>query len=218
MPSNWSVFDIFANIFPGALCLAVLQQLAVSAGWLGEAEILSWNTTYVFVCGLALSYFLGTLLMPLGRYLIPLFNRSHPDWKNRTAEKFKTRNPEFADRLFLRINPLLLITAVDLHSSEFGREIRRLQALGIMLRNAVVPILAGAGLALLEGLFARRFPAMIYVAVVPSLLALAFGSSRAGVRRSRMAVEKAFHAAAWLPEIDDSLRQHTTLNTTTDPD
>ncbi len=159
-----------------------------------------------------------TLLMPLGRYLIPLFNRSHPDWKNRTAEKFKTRNPEFADRLFLRINPLLLITAVDLHSSEFGREIRRLQALGIMLRNAVVPILAGTGLALLEGLFARRFPAMIYVAVVPSLLALAFGSSRAGVRRSRMAVEKAFHAAAWLPEIDDSLRQHTTLDTTTDPD
>ncbi len=206
MPTlRWSVFDVFANIVPGAGCLAVAGYVGSRLGWLDLNVLTGWDALVQIIVAIVVSYFIGLLLMPAGNQMFAIVNRNQLDWREELRSSFISRNPEQRRRLFLRIDALLLVSAVRIHQPSVGHEIRRLQALGVMLRNASVPLAGGFLVATVELPFSDRRAEVLTAAAVLGLATP--GALKASLRRSRMALYQTYEAASWIPEIDESLRQ-----------
>jgi hypothetical protein len=200
MPSNWSVFDVFANILPGAMLLAVLARGAERIGWIESDTISTWNTTYVLVAGIPLSYFAGLLLLPGGRTLVQFAFGRGRGWRQALVEEHASHYPELSGRPHLELDPPILLTLVRLRHPEYGREVLRLAALGVMLRNTAIPLGLGGVLALAEAIADGDWAVRITVAVLLlGSAALAVSASRT---RSKMAYLHTLEAAAWMPEAD----------------
>jgi hypothetical protein len=197
------IFDLFTYTIPGSLYLAFLSYMAIRVGWVEPRAITGAPTLLLIIALVLLSYLIGYLAYPLGA----VANRLLPTRRIRRApQEFVNRVPAARGRDFVKADPAVLLSALQLHDKDVAVDVTRLRATGLMLRNSAPP-LAFASVAAVVELFAGRHPVLAAGSIV------VFGISSVtlvaqGRRLSHWANLKTFELCFWVPDIDDRLGKH----------
>ena len=196
------VFDLFAYTIPGSLYLALFGYLAtrlhlVDAGVVGRTPVL-----LLVIAVVVLSYLLGYIGYPLGyaaNRIVPKRTKRHP------RQEFLDRNPAARGRDYVRADPSLLLSAVELHDKEVAAEATRLRASGLMLRNSASSLGLACVAAIVELIFGSK---LALAAGCAALFAIGFLSLIIqGRRLSHWAHLKTLELCFWLPDIDERFRR-----------
>jgi hypothetical protein len=196
------VFDVFTNMVPGSLYVAVLLFLA-DGSHLIRLQSFKDVPSIVLITGLLIaSYLLGWATEPLAHALNRATQRKHQAARDQEARRaFARTMPGASGRPFVDADIYLLLTAAEIHAPEAATEISRLRATGLMLRNCSVPFLAAAAVAIAEAATGQHTAA---AAVAAALLAAAALSVLRASRHVRTwATEKTLGVCYWIPAIDD---------------
>jgi hypothetical protein len=194
------VFDLFTYTIAGGLYLAVAGYVADRIGLVELAALSSVNGVLLLIGVVVLSYLLGIVAYPLGA----LQNRLVPRDRRDPRAEFRRRNPAARDRAYVRADPFLLLSAIQVHDMDVATEVNRLRASGLMARNSG-PALALAAVTALVETFTSGHPVLAIVCVivfgVASVLLILQGR-----KLSYMASMKTLELCFWLPDVDDSAR------------
>ncbi len=194
------IFDLFTYTIPGSLYLAVFSYVAIRVNWIEPGTITSAPLVLVVIVLVLLSYLLGYLAYPLGATV----NELLPTRRERRAEQeFVRRVPAAAGRDYVKADPAVLLSGLQLHDMDASVEVTRLRANGLMLRNSSPPMALAAAAAIVE-LFASRHP------VLAAVSAVVFGAASVtlvvqGRRLRHWANLKTLELCFWLPDVDAKL-------------
>ena len=193
------VFDLFTYAVAGGLHLVLVGYLAGRVGLIDLAALSSVNGVLLLIGVVVLSYLFGLIAYPLGA----LLNKAVPRRRQRDPRaEFRRRNPAARDRDYVRADPFLLLSALQMHDMEVSTEVNRLRATGLMARNAGPALALSAVTALVE-VFTSGHPLLAVLCVVM----FAAGSVLLileGRRLGYMASMKTLELSFWLPGIDDT--------------
>lgn len=139
MSFSFGVYEVFANVVPGGLQLAVAMYVLDRLQWVEAESILGASTTTQLVVGFGGSLLVGHLIYPAALRISRPKNHQTSD---SVRETFRAENPEHADRRYLDLHFSTLLSAIVFHAPELEPRIDRLAATGLMLRNSVIPFLA----------------------------------------------------------------------------
>jgi hypothetical protein len=191
------IFDLFTYTIPGSLYLAFFGYLAARPHWVDFGAVGRMPVLLLVIVVVLLSYLLGYLAYPLGAVANRLVPRRR---ERRPRQEFLRRVPAAGGRDYVRADPFLLLSAVQLHDKDLAVEVTRLRAAGLMLRNSAPPLVLGFVAAIVE-LVLGRDP--VPVAGCAVLLAVGFFSLIVqGRRLGHWASVKTLELCFWLPDID----------------
>jgi hypothetical protein len=196
------VFDLFTYTAAGAVYLAVLVFLGHEAG-LDLGPLAAANTTLLLVGGLLASYLLGHATYFLGALLDRFTRGRAPDWPA-LQRRFLARARSPRARELIRLDPVTLLSAIEVYAKEAALEVARLRAVGLMLRNAAPALVIAAVIAVVEGAGGNH--PWLSAASAVLLLAAAAGLCVQGMRMRSWAVSKTYELCYWLPEVTDHAR------------
>ncbi|MGH3794988.1 MAG: hypothetical protein ACRDSP_08870 [Pseudonocardiaceae bacterium] len=195
------IFDLFTYTIPGSLYLAFFGYLAVRLHWINPGVVDTTPVLLLVIVIVVASYLLGYLAYPLGAAANRLVPRRR---ERRPREEFLGRVPAARDRDYLRADPFLLVSALELHDKDVASEVTRLRAVGLMLRNCAPPLVLGFIAATVE-LILGQDP--VLVTGCAALFAAGFFSLIAqGRRLGHWASLKTLELCFWLPDIDERCR------------
>ncbi|MGH3911360.1 MAG: hypothetical protein ACRDRM_11080 [Pseudonocardiaceae bacterium] len=195
------IFDLFTYTIPGSLYLAFFGYLGARLHWIDPGVVGRSPVVVLVIAIVVASYLLGYVAYPLGAAT----NRVLPRRRiRRPREEFVRRNPAARGRDYVRADPFLLLSAVQLHDKEAAAEVTRLRAGGLMLRNSAPPLMLGSVAAIVE-LSLGRNP--VFAAGCAVLLAAGFCSLIVqGRRLGHWASLKTLELCFWLPDVDERCR------------
>src|SRR4051794_1870963 len=144
------VFDLLAYAIPGSLYLAVFAYASHRAGWIDAPSLLDLPTLLLLVGVAAAAFLVGQASFPLGGLLDRINPFGRVDPSEAAKEEFLRRNAGAAKRRFLQVDPFTLLAALEADDNGAAAEVSRLRSTGLMLGGCVVPLVLGAGTALVE--------------------------------------------------------------------
>lgn len=196
------VFDLFTYTIPGSLYLAFFGYLATHLHLIDTGAMDRTPVLLLVIAVVVLSYLLGYMAYPLGRAanrIVPKRNKQSP------RQEFLGRNPAARGREYVRADPFLLLSAVELYDKDVAVEAIRLRAVGLMLRNSAPPLMLACVAAIVELIFGSK-PALAAGCAV--LFAVGFFSLIVpGRKLSHWAIIKTLELCFWLPDIDERFRR-----------
>ena len=203
MTFSIGIFDLFTYLTPGSLYLTLTAYLAVRQDWVRLDDLSRQPTPLLLLLALLLAYVLGNATYGLGRVVdraLPFWNWGRFDARRVFAEQALGA----AGSRMLTAPWGVLLAAAELHNREVAAEATRVRAIGLMMRNATVPLLLGAVLAVVEA--GRGFGGTAAVLAGPALLAVAGGAAWRSVVLRFWAEVKTLEICFVIPDIEDRLR------------
>lgn len=203
MTFSVGIFDLFTYLTPGSLYLTLITYLAISQGWVPPDALNRQPVTLVLILALLLGYVLGNATYGLGR----IVDRGLPFWhwdRFDARRTFAEQVPAAIDSRMIAAPWGVLLSAAELHNREVAAEATRMRAIGLMLRNATVPLFIGAALAAVEA--GRGFGGAAAILAGPVLLAVAGGAAWRSVVLRFWAELKTLEICFVIPDIEDRLR------------
>lgn len=206
MTFSFSPFDIYANLTPGALLLGVIGYTLWRLGVV-IPPVTAYDTLIGLVVFLGLSYLGSLLLHPLGALAIRQVRT--PDWERAVQQQLVQDFPSLSNTVVSHVDPRLVPSALRVFQPSIANDVRRLQAIAIMLRNCVIP-LAVAALAAWAEIF-LAFHIELATAAFIFFGTAAYSSIHASQERSELAVRLSLQTIPWSSEFVESLTnlQHT---------
>ncbi|WP_433087484.1 hypothetical protein ACQP1P_16160 [Dactylosporangium sp. CA-052675] len=134
------IYDLFAYSIPGFLYISVFGYIASRLGWIDiSTKDLKDVPSLLIVIGVAITaYLVGHVTWPLIR-IIDRFSQRFWPWPEAT-KLMLDRDPEVAASGYLKYSRFLLQARAELANREVASEISRMRAIGLMLRNCVIPL------------------------------------------------------------------------------
>lgn len=195
------IFDLFTYTIPGSLYLGFFSYLGFRLHWVDPAAAARLPTVLLIAILVLASYLLGYMAYPVGA----LLNKVIPQRRDRRVRpEFLRRVPAAKDREFVKVDPGLLLSAIQLQDKDLGAEVSRLRASGLMLRNSAPALLLGTITAGVE-IFTSARPGMAF-ALAGALAAGSVALLVHGRRLSLWAGLKTLELAYWLPDVDERSR------------
>ena len=195
------IFDLFTYTIPGSLYLGFFSYLGFRLHWVDPAAAARLPTVLLIAILVLASYLLGYMAYPVGA----LLNKVIPQRRDRRVRpEFLRRVPAAKDREFVKVDPGLLLSAIQLQDKDLGAEVSRLRAGGLMLRNSAPALLLGTITAVVE-IFTSARPGMAG-ALAGALAAGSVALLVHGRRLSLWAGLKTLELAYWLPDVDERSR------------
>jgi hypothetical protein len=203
MTFSLGIFDLFTYMIPGSLHLAFLTYVGVRLNLIELDDANRIPTGVLLVAMAIVSYLLGHLTYTPS----VLVDRLSPSWrsgKHDARRTFLRRVPEASHRLYVHASRNLLITSAQLHDRESAVEIARLRAVGLMVRNACIPLLLGFVASVVEIVVGTNRP------LAAGSAALFLVAAVLGARQGRILREwsdlKTLEICYWVPDIDEKIR------------
>ncbi|MDI6104627.1 hypothetical protein QLQ12_39155 [Actinoplanes sp. NEAU-A12] len=196
------IYDLFAYAIPGFLYVSVLGFAADRAGWVAIdlKDLKDVPSLLIFVAVAIGAYLVGHVTWPLGRFVDRLSYRLRP-WQD-PKEIFLARDPDTEKTGYLHHSRFLLQARAELANREVASEISRMRAIGLMLRNCTIPLVAGATCAAAVAVSGedRVFAASLSVLLLLAAVGAAVHSRTLG----QWATLKTYEISYWQFEAGDS--------------
>nr|WP_042191834.1 hypothetical protein [Kibdelosporangium sp. MJ126-NF4]CEL20318.1 hypothetical protein [Kibdelosporangium sp. MJ126-NF4]CTQ97544.1 hypothetical protein [Kibdelosporangium sp. MJ126-NF4] len=194
-------FELFTYAIPGSLYLTLFTYVAARAQWIDLVAVMRTPSVLLIIGLVLVSYLLGYLAYPVGDFAHKLVPNRRDE---RAAETFLRRNPAAKDREYVRADPFLLLTGIQVNDNELASDVNRSRATGLMLRNCAPPLLFAAIIAIVE-LFTGRSPGLAVTCAVIFFVGFV-GLIVQGRKLARWAHLRTLEVAFWLPDIDEKFR------------
>lgn len=199
MSFKLGVFDVFANVVPGALAIF----LGTYVSWrFGALTSLDAEPLMLILVAAILSHTFGLILYPLGRRFSRLTRNYSLIETARSNVNYQWPGVADSPLLHMDINPIL--SALRLAQPEAHGSIATHQAHAIMLRSSSVPLAGGALVAAAElGASSHRLATGLALCGLSVLTVVALQEAH---RRSIWAFETAIRFALCEPSVSERLR------------
>lgn len=204
------VYDLFTYAIPGSLYLTLIAYISARTEWVDLQDVEATSVLGI-VAVVVVSYLLGHVTYGLSRYVERRIRWGRAKGSGEPVrslqrdarEVFLSRHPAAERRSYVHTDLGMLRAAIDLQSHEGAMEIRRMQAVGLMLRGCAPALVVGTLVAGTE-IFTGDEPAFA-VCAAGLLLASAAAATAQGWRLTLWANIKTFELAFWVPDIDRPL-------------
>lgn len=211
-----SIFDLFAYAIPGSLYLSAFAYVASRAGWINAPGLLNSPSILLLVALIVAGYLVGQATYGLGSMVDRISPFHSVDLSKDARAEFLKRRGIAANRPYLQVDTFALLAAAEMNNKEAATEISRLRAIGLMLRNAVPPLLVTAIIAFVE-IFTSS--SRIFAGTTGVLLLLvAAGCIRHASILRRWANLKTLELCYWIKDLDVDVQGWNVSGTSDEPE
>ena len=189
------IYDLFAYSIPGFLYISIFGFVASRAHWITIElkDVKDVPSLLIIFAVFIAAYLVGHVTWPLSRFVDRLSQRWRP-WSDAT-KIILDRDPDAGDSGYLKHSRYLLQVRAELTNREVASEISRMRAIGLMLRNCVIPLLLAAACAVVELAVGKNH---LFAGVSTILLLLAAAGAAIQSRTmGQWSVLKTFELSYW---------------------
>ena len=150
------IYDFFARVIPGGLCLAAFLYILIRY-FSFSINFTKLATTQLIILG-AIAYIIGFVLTPISGFLYRCFQPKN--LYKKTIEQLSQELPA-VEICYKNMDWGVLLSFIKRHNMDMGLDVEHLNAVSIMLRNASLCTLLFSIIFCFEFIFINRLPSLI---------------------------------------------------------